>query len=399
MLKTGAAAPSALTADSTLGGANGKSRFSVLTRLLRALRRPPPRLQPNPLLAVGFRKSICEYFCARDGAAIGRALSENLPAGAKVSVIFDAASVRQQMCCIWAQSRTGGTRFTFPILQSGQLLEVVVERWLSLFDLFLAMARRRQVGGSTVINLSDCPVEPGLAFCGNAPQHILLPDFEFLQSRGYREARFYFDLHQPRWEERSPRVFWRGSSVGQKDHPILEMPRARLCLLGREMGEAWGDIGLAALFHISEADANELRCRQLMKEKAPWQTLSQYRFHIDIDGHASCFSALFRKLLSGGLVLKVQSPDRFRQWYYHQLVPGVNYVPVRSDLGDLVEIVAHYRERARLAESIARRGRELALSLTYEKEFAFALQASERAFASTLTSASAAGDRRAGRCA
>ncbi len=79
-------------------------------------------------------------------------------------------------------------------------------------------------------------------------------------------------------------------------------------------------------------------------------------------------------------MLKVQSPEECRQWYYDQLVSEVNFVPVRSDLSDLVDIVSYYRERPRLAESIARRGRALALSLTYEEEFTFALRTATRAF-------------------
>lgn len=231
-----------------------------------------------------------------------------------------------------------------------------------------------------MISFNDLAVEPGLAFCGNAPDHILLPDFAFLQTQGYSDARRHFARHQLRWEERSPKVFWRGSSVGQKHHSILEMPRARLCRLAQEMGEEWGDIGLVELFHISEADAGELRRSPLLKPKVPWKELSNFRFHIDIDGHASSYAGLFLKLLSGGLVLKVESPERCVQWYYDRLVPGENFVSVRSDLGDLVEVVDFYRKHAQLSERIARRGRELALSLTYEKEFAFALSAVARAF-------------------
>jgi spore maturation protein CgeB len=78
-------------------------------------------------------------------------------------------------------------------------------------------------------------------------------------------------------------------------------------------------------------------------------------------------------------VLKVQSPEGSRQWYYDRLIAGENFVSIRSDLSDLVETVAYYRAHPRLAESIARRGRELALSLSYEKEFAFALRAVRRA--------------------
>ena len=352
----------------------------VVTRFLRRLRRPPPTVEPNPLLASDFRQSLCKYFCAQNGAAISRALAECLPAAAGVTVAFERGAVRHPMSCVWSLTRERGSHFIFPIPQSGQLLEVVVERWLSLFRLFLAVAEQGAAKGSTVINFNDLAIEPGLGFCGNAPEHILLPDFEFLKSRGYRDARLHFARNQPKWEERSPRVFWRGRSVGQKQYPILEMPRARLCLLGQTMGDEWGDIGLVALFDISEPDADELRRRQLMKKKVNWRELSNYRFHIDIDGHASSYSGLFRKLLSGGLVLKVESPEGCRQWYYDQLVPGLNFVPVRSDLSDLVEIVGYYREHPRLSESIAQRGRALAQSLTYEKEFAFALRTATRAF-------------------
>jgi hypothetical protein len=342
-------------------------------------RRPAPIL--DRLLDADFRRSIYQNFCARDGTAVERALALYLPAGAAVSVTFDSIKVPHPMSCCWSLERERGSDFIFPIFQPGQLLEVVVERWLSLFDLFLAAQRTSLRDGWTMISFNDLGAEPGLAFCGNDPGHILLPDFSFLQSRGYHEAREYFARNQPAWEERSPRVFWRGSSVGQKHHPILEMPRARLCLLAQKMGEEWGDIGLVELFHISDADAEELRSRQLVKNKVPWKNLSSSRFHIDIDGHASSYAGLFLKLLSGGLVLKVQSPDHCVQWYYDRLVPGVNFVPVRGDLSDLVEVVAYYREHAQLAEEIARRGRELALALTYEKEFAFALRAVERAFA------------------
>ena len=279
----------------------------------------------------------------------------------------------------WSLGPARGSHFAFRILPAGQLLEVVVERWLSLFPLYLAAAEQG-MEGSLVINFNDLGMEPGLAFAGHAPEHILLPDFEFLKSHGYGEARSHFARHQPPWEERSPLVFWRGRSVGQKHHPILEMPRSRLCLLGETMGAGWGDIGFAALFHISDGDAETLRRRRLLKARVPWKTLSRYRFLIDIDGHASSYSGLFRKLLAGGLVLKVQSPEGSRQWYDDRLIAGENIVSIRSDLSDLVEAVAYYRAHPRVAQRIARRGRELALSLSYEKEFAFALRAVGRAF-------------------
>jgi hypothetical protein len=359
---------------------SGQIEPAVLIRILHKWRQTRPRpADPNPLLSADFRQTLCEYFCAQDVVAISRALAAKLSAARGVTVSFSAEAVAHPMSCRWSLCRARGSHFTFPVLPAGQLLEVVVERWLSLFPLYLGAAEQG-MEGSSVINFNDLGVEPGLAFAGNAPEHILLPDFEFFKSRGYLDALSHFARHQTPWGKRSPLVFWRGSSVGQKHHPILEMPRARLCLLGQTMGAEWGDIGFTSLFHISDEDAERLRRRQLVKEKVSWKTWDRYRFHIDIDGHASSYSGLFRKLLSGGLVLKVQSPEGSRQWYYDRLISGENFVSIRSDLSDLVETVAYYRAHPRLAESIARRGRGLALSLSYEKEFAFALRAVRRAF-------------------
>ncbi len=334
----------------------------MLTRFFTRFTQPPPRLKLASLLAPAFRQAICESFCAQDELAIAHTLAPYLPIEAGVTVAFKAGAVRHRMSCLWSVTSQGHSHFTFPVPQAGQALEVVVQRWLSLFDLFIAVAEENGVSGSAAISFNDQTAEPGFAFCGNSREHILLPDADFFRTRGYQEAREHFSQHQPAWEERSARVFWRGSSVGQKQHAILEMPRARLCLLAKAMGDDWGDIGLAELFHISEADGNELRSRELLKEKVQWKTLSDYRYHVDIDGHASSFSGLFRKLLSGGLVLKVQSPHNCRQWYYDQLIPGVNFVPVRSDLSDLVEIVSYYRENPLEAKSIAQRGRDLAVA-------------------------------------
>lgn len=89
--------------------------------------------------------------------------------------------------------------------------------------------------------------------------------------------------------------------------------------------------------------------------------LSSYRFHIDIDGHGPSYG-LFLKLLSGGLVLKVQSPDRCVQWYYDRLVPEVNFVPVREDLSDRSRssrITASLRSRPRRSRGAVANSRSL----------------------------------------
>ena len=70
---------------------------------------------------------------------------------------------------------------------------------------------------------------------------------------------------------------------------------------------------------------------------------------------------------------------------YHRLKPWKNFVPVRSDLSDLLEVAAYCRDHNDLARSIAFRGRQLALSMTYEKELAGAVETVRKAFSKSMT--------------
>ena len=193
-------------------------------------------------------------------------------------------------------------------------------------------------------------------------------------------AREHFERDRQPWEQRSATVFWRGSSLGQKHRAILDMPRARLCQIAKAAPHRMFDVGIVDVFDVSDSDAAELRAADLIKDRVRWQQFNRYRFHIDIDGHANSFAGLFLKLLSGGLVLKVASPNHYAQWYYDRLKPWGNFVPVRSDLSDLLEVAAYCREHDGLAQQIAHNGRQLALSLTHESEFASAIERVKQAF-------------------
>ncbi len=73
----------------------------------------------------------------------------------------------------------------------------------------------------------------------------------------------------------------------------------------------WLDIGMVDIFDVSESDAAQLWSLDLIKERVHWKQLYKYRFHIDIDGNANSYAGLFLKLLSGGVVLKVASPNHY----------------------------------------------------------------------------------------
>jgi hypothetical protein len=88
-----------------------------------------------------------------------------------------------------------------------------------------------------------------------------------------------------------------------------------------------------------------------------------YRGVFDIDGNANAWSGLFCSLLGASCVLKIASAQGFRQWYYADLKPWENYIPIQSDLSDLPEAVRWFHAHDSQVREIATRGRELALSI------------------------------------
>lgn len=74
------------------------------------------------------------------------------------------------------------------------------------------------------------------------------------------------------------------------------------------------------------------------------------------------------KLLSGGLVFKIESPHGFRQWYYDRLLPDINYISVKPDMSDLLSKIEDYKKNDEKARSIAAAGRALAMTMDYELE-------------------------------
>ena len=100
----------------------------------------------------------------------------------------------------------------------------------------------------------------------------------------------------------------------------------------------------------------------------PWETWGQFKYHIDIDGNSSPWSNLFQRLLMGSTALKVESQRALQQWFYDELVPWENYVPIAPDLSDLIEKIDWLTRNDRYAREVGQAGRRLADRLTYGRE-------------------------------
>ena len=81
---------------------------------------------------------------------------------------------------------------------------------------------------------------------------------------------------------------------------------------------------------------------------------------LDVEGHG--YSGRLKLLLHSGRPVLVQ--DRpWREWYWDSLLPMEHYIPIQSDLSDLVDAARWVQRNRQEAERIGRSGQELAQQL------------------------------------
>ncbi len=222
--------------------------------------------------------------------------------------------------------------------------------------------------GQLSVNLGDIGYTPGLAFSEYRPDYFLIPDAIFLWERGYERMRQIVAEKNTSWNQRRSIGFWRGGTSGFPTDPALgwrSLPRVKLCVIGQEHPDLI-DAGIS--YAGQNASEAEVRAAGLMRPFVPLDQLPGYKYQIDIDGNSNSWPGLFQKLLTGSPVLKVASSAGYQQWYYDRLLPWHNFVPVVSDMSDLVEKILWLRSHDDEARRIGEAGKKLADSLDYRSE-------------------------------
>ncbi len=304
--------------------------------------------------------------------------------GISLDVTVEQHSARPSTAVGWEIIRRGKCRFLFdPKIFRLDHTEMFISRWLRTLPLCFHYVRSRQVElGKISLNLDDQGTVPGLAFCDNRESSFLIPDPVYLQSRAYEGIRDFFSENNVPWEQRASVAFWRGGTSGRREERELgwrSLPRIKLCEISAQHPTLI-DAAITVVSQMDLASERELRSSGLVRAYVPPTEIIKSKYQIDIDGNTNAWAGLFQKLLSGSPVLKVASPNQYRQWYYDRLKPWINYVPVEPDLSDLVEKVTWLRTHDSSAQEIGQRGRALALSLDYAGE----LRRSVRTISSAL---------------
>jgi Glycosyl transferase family 90 len=273
----------------------------------------------------------------------------------------------------WNLSPLGDHRFVFDA--AGLRVENTRHEILSLyweFPLFVHYAKQAEKEhGRVLFNRGDLSQKPGLSYNDNRPDFFLIPDGGFVSTGGHRHAREAYRREDISWEDRAPVAFWRGSTTGMR--PSLRewraLERVRLCEIAvAHKASGIFDVGLSSVVQCPPDQTQEILQSGLVAGPVPWQHWNRYKYQIDVDGNASAWSGLFQRLLTGSPVLKVQSSRALMQWFYADLIPWHNYVPIAPNMSDLVDKVHWLKRNDGFARRLGANGRALAERMTLERE-------------------------------
>lgn len=225
----------------------------------------------------------------------------------------------------------------------------------------------------------DRSTEGRFAGSTNMPDIVPLPDPYYFGNRGFIRFRQLSETVDVPWHERSDELVWRGATTGAGTsdpvigalHPDMASERVLLCLALR--GVPGTDV------KFSTVSVEDLTLPYMVKHGIGDDYIAEEswigrKFALDVDGQTNTWSNLLVRLHLGCCVLKVAGRYGFRQWYYDRLEPWEHYVPVRSDLSDLLERIEWVRSNDREAAEIARRGQAFARTLDWDAVAAEAVE-------------------------
>jgi FkbM family methyltransferase len=304
---------------------------------------------------------------------VGAMLRDRFGFPGDVNIAFSDSDIG--LCILqWDISSDGTHTFVFDaaaLRDDNTRSEILNFYWeFPLFAHYAAQGEKES--GRVLLNRGDLGQKPGLAYCDNRPDYFLIPDAGFVPSQGYRWSREVLAKNRIPWQDRTQVAFWRGATTGMKPGPRewRTLERIRLCEIARAHGPTGlFDVGISGLTQISEPDvAQEIMGSGLVLGRVPWEDWGRYKYLIMIDGNSSPYSNLIQGLLTGSPILRVESNRALRQWFYSELIPWHNYIPIAPDMSDLLDKVRWLIRNDEFARNVGENGRALAEAMTIERE-------------------------------
>ncbi len=169
------------------------------------------------------------------------------------------------------------------------------------------------------------------------------------------------------WDSKKPIAFFRGASTG-----CGWDAESNMRLKAVQMSSTNPELIDAKLTKITKnMKVHKTRragyvSSKLYKEAKPisFERFSDYKYILQIDGNVAAYR-LAKTMLLGSVIMIVESD--YSLWYQEKLEPFVHYVPIKSDLSNLVEMIEWCRINDKKCETIAKNAKKLAEKILTKK--------------------------------
>ncbi|KAM8977647.1 protein O-glucosyltransferase 3 [Pelodytes ibericus] len=232
-------------------------------------------------------------------------------------------------------------------------------------EILLSLARKvRLPDFEFYINVGDWPVEhrkandtpgplPMISWCGSFDsQDIILPTYDITHSslealRGVTNDLLSIQGHTgPSWNNKTEQAFFRGRDSREERLELVQLSQKYPDLL---------DAGITGYFFFREQE-KILGKAQLIG----FFDFFKFKYQVNVDGTVAAYRFPYL-MLGDSLVLKQVSP--YYEHFYSALKPGKHYIPVKRNLGDLIEKIQWAKENDEEARKIVKEGQALAREL------------------------------------
>uniref|UniRef100_A0A674NAD9 Protein O-glucosyltransferase 2 n=1 Tax=Takifugu rubripes TaxID=31033 RepID=A0A674NAD9_TAKRU len=241
---------------------------------------------------------------------------------------------------------TFGEHVGFRIFTDSILLSLTRKVWLPDVEFF--------------VNLGDWPLEkrkltdkihPIFSWCGsNNTQDIVMPTYDLTESVLETMGRVSLDMTSvqantgPPWAEKNATAFWRGRDSRQERLELVKLSRAHPDMI---------DAAFTNFFFFKH---DESLYGPLVKHVSFFDFF-KYKYQINIDGTVAAYRLPY--LLAGDSVVLKQDSGYYEH-FYNELRPWEHYIPVRADLGDLLDKIRWARSHDEEVKKIALAGQQFA---------------------------------------
>lgn len=216
-----------------------------------------------------------------------------------------------------------------------------------------------------IVSMEDAFDREGLpisifAFAKNRNIHskvILIPDFEALSGN----ANIMMEVgqgnqHYP-WERKINRAIFRGSTTGGEFNcdNFLEFPRSKAVSLSLQYPQL-----VDARFAGYYPPSLESCFPNYFSAGVSVLNQIRYKYQLLIDGNSCAYSRAYWQFFSNCVILKQDSNNI--QWYYGAIQPYIHYIPVNSDMSNLIEVIQRTMAHDEEAQMISNQAQEFAKS-------------------------------------